>query len=1206
MSTLIIGLGGTGVKTLIHVKKMLMDSNPAGSLPGDVRILAIDTRKDPETLASVGPWVGQYARRRMDQLDNVQINRNTEYYWLGGNLNGTCGQPQGEYITRWFDKRYFCALPTHDQVLNIINGAGMYRQVGRRGLFHHLQGGTTSDLYTRLQAMVIQFNTQDFRAILVGSHAGGTGASLFVDMAHLLKIIAQNNGKTAAVTAMVVLPDAFYREPHVRVDNAMRARALASMRETARFMMVHSPDLGFMMQYTDRPQDALINQRTSGSPFELVFLFEKRAPDARMEINNPLDVPLAQGVAPMLATFISKLCDGSFGAAYNAVLANNQALRSNYSVGALTSDFTSTFGVYSVVLPLAAIVEQWSIRLALETLENFVPTSGGTPLKDMPEDEKLKHPWRGSIDRLKDFIPAVGGIPLDLIPGNAKLNSTAGSKSREEAKNNPANLYHDAVDTAVQVGDGAARAAVAETIAQREPKIFRPYFSVAIPDTDDPVKIARAGEIVQRLSSAFEEMETVHYGKGKHGLFESPYKTALCKPLQQKTQTVNARGQQLHECCQAEYERLAGAWQQALDGASEWQWKDEFIPWVIRHSGEILSETGGLGWLWHYVSQEVKDLNEAINTFKDAQRKLNQEIDQLAQRGWQGGGGLVSLLDQMKKDDGKQEDYLETRQKWLEKKMREMLIDAEIKVFDKMWTYLDDLRKKLEAHWRKLVGLQDSVKDDLMTEWAVIAQKREEAQLAMGKVRTVVNDPTWEDLKYAEYFQPDHTQPSELSKYLQDLKWMVQPIVVNQGFWPDLRLRIEHLPLVMGTLLASNVIETDPVPDDQKRAQLVKNLTRCMERGRQPFQGAWNGLTVVDYYEWKQNAKNYSPESFSSELIDKGNVLMTKGMGNIPDKLDRLVYLLVPEATLGRSFLTQSLEFLVDNTGADGERSSVLTHGDPTTLAYLILDDGIEMRKIQAYTGAAQHYLGQRAFSQGVEISRSINHIFTAEQRATLYDGLENGQPKLVSPRVVMLLEDERLLSEFMLALALGVIRRGEDLNKKNNKTHYMLASVKKWFDKLGKLEEVTTNYWLSDREAPLYEAAPVEYITAAETFILRQVDYNNQPLQPLRDHVRAQVEKELQNVIQEQLPLWQAGRGTPDAVDAARSAESDTKKTRLILEARKHLYRQLYAQLKGYQPHDASLSKENEQEFVDILIRKIEQETALGAQKETALGAQN
>ncbi len=382
--TLIIGVGGTGLKTLIHVKKQLQDARATGDLPPSVQILGIDTRDTPEKISGIGSYQSALARRQMKEYrGDVMIDPNTEYFWLGGNVyQDVCGDPtQGlrgwgndHFASRRIDLKYYQNSSKRKDLLNIRAGAGMYRQIGLLALFANLQHGRTSLFYQTLSRKLQAFADLDVNVILCGSLAGGTGASLFLDIAHLLRQIAPTVNKSVDITAMLVLPDAFQWTPGLEVDASMRARGMASMREMVRFLTVHDNALGFRLQYTNDENDQILNSRTQGALFSLVYLMEQRAKlPQKNSIPNPLTTKIEYGVTPTMATWIVSLCDQSIAQEFVAWKANLAAIAGARNFQGLVPAFCGSFGTFSMVLPVASIVEKWTTRLSNTILSQMVP-----------------------------------------------------------------------------------------------------------------------------------------------------------------------------------------------------------------------------------------------------------------------------------------------------------------------------------------------------------------------------------------------------------------------------------------------------------------------------------------------------------------------------------------------------------------------------------------------------------------------------------------------------------------------------------------------------------------------------------------------------------------------------------------------------------------------------------------------------------------
>jgi len=1166
MSTLVIGLGGTGIKTLIHTKKMLMDSNPDGTIPGDVKLLGLDTRQEPEVLSNVGPWVGTYAIRHKDTMDGVQIHKTSEYFWLGGKLGENCGKPEEDYITHWFDSSYFCNLPTKSTVMNVVDGAGMYRQIGRRGLFHWLQSGTTGHLYRQIHDKVSSFPETTITVIICGSIAGGTGASLFIDVAHLVQIIAKNCNKVADITAMIVLPKAFSHQPHVSVDEAMQARGLAAMRELCRFVKIHDAELGFFLQYTSNAQDRMINRRAQGSPFSLVYLLEERVGDPQNPtVVNPLNVPIEDGIAPTLATWVSRLCDHTLAIEYNAWKANVTALRNGFSFSGLTGAFSSTFGTYSIVLPLASIVENWTMRLAVEALDALAP--------------------RLADDRLN---PAIS---------SGESSESGAEVAQRDRPNHPSRLFRDAADYAAKWSSGARITLISQT-EERTVQNFRVAY------LDDTT--------TQQEIHMFEMMEKTFFYNEAAGFLQSPFKGALCQPYMQRNMSAEARANTLHSECDREYNKAAGNWDIHLRAIRDRQialfraYIVQFAQDTLNGTGDITlsnvtrARSGKLGWLISYVGQQIEDLDKARDILETAQQNIREKTRGVEAEWVVSTDGKNGLVQKMQKDPNQQSAYLRRRQAWLVYKRLDLLISIELDAVKEMSRYLTRLNEQLDNYRLALVGKQNSILTRINQQVEKISKQRTEAEKAMVRVREVVNDPQWESEQYHSYRIPDSSKPSVLANVLKNLTWQVKPVTVEEVSQPNVQLIVNGFEPITGTALETNIISNQV---DRLENKSQGNLLRLLEICRQHFIPAWDNLTVVDYYRWCEQNKNLTASDFGSKLLQKCNVLLAPGDGNccVPT---RNVYLLVPAGTEGDSFLDSAIEYLKANTPAvDKEKSRNMPHNDRTTLTYIVLADGIEIEKISAYKNSIPFYLNLPATSVGAQNSRGIIHIFQAEKRATQFDEIKpGGIPYLVSPRVSMVLENENLLYDFMLAVALGYVQRDTVTLPNGNLGHMILARVPVEVEDLGHFRTVETEYRLSDPTNALYTAYEVEYLVAAETYCLRELDHTmseRQPLEDLRAKIHELIECEVEKRLAQYLPDWLNGsKGTAEAIAAANMPEGEARKRKLILETRKELFREVNslllqreAEISQLTPAERDQNRQlpDELEFLSILKKQIQ-----------------
>jgi len=1199
--TLVIGVGGTGIKTLVHVKKQLQDSRQDGKLPSDVQILGIDTRQAPEGVSGIGSWHNAQARRQLKEYKgDVTIDPNTEYFWLGGALelwtcgnqvNGIDGVEKASYITRWFDLKYFCNNPARAALLNVTNGAGMYRQIGRLGLFHHLQNGTGSLLYQRLAQKLTSISEGSITVILCGSLAGGTGAALFQDIAHLLKTIGELNGKTVNVTAMLVLPEAFSWTPHLAVNPAMRARAFAAMREMVRFMTVSDSALGFRMQYTKENVQEL-NNCTKGALFSIVYLLEKRAMLPQQDApSNPLSTKIEYGVAPTMGAWIASLCDHTIAAEYGSWEANIK-----YGEGAdahlyqgLVPALCGSFGTYSIVLPKASIIEKWTAMLAKDILEQLAPRDA----QDLFETKKV---------------------------GNRAV--TAGNvKAGEDWKKNPSHIARDAGDLGER-DDDTTHTELVKQVMNRSVNDWRTYY------LDETAS--------DEQSKTFEEMmeqKTYFFNHWKK-YFWIPYdKGAVVKHKATRNydKSPDKAGKALHEECENKYQELESHWVTAINQLTQHQFDIfseaslEKIAAVLNGKTELLHEQidatlnrpGSLTWLMAYTKQQVKDLDKTVRILDDAQKTFEVKIRSLEAEWVAGSKQTNPILAQMKKDERKQKDYLKKRQEWLEAKRCSLLCSKELALAKKMYLWTNHLFERLESFALMINGIHDSI-----SQWVderiedELSVNRDQASITnMEKVRELVRDEQWEEDQYKKFLNLDPNSPNGNYRVLQNINWKVREITVKgqdeggEFQAPEPELSISGWPLELdGGPLADNRIITKSSRSDRQELykEIQNNAYRLLEICRLQFVPAWDKLTVIDYLKYKYNSDTaaLTPQALATEKAKMCNVLLSASV-NASNKLTNMAYLLVPSGTQEDPFLQLVLGQLKVEVRAADEFNRVLEHADSTTLTFLVLTNGYNIKTLDAYKLGATPYLQLRPKGEGVEVSRQINHLFRAEKEATLYDRLNpDGNHYLVSSRVSMPLEEPELLDRFLTALSLKLIKHQSVPITRERAGSVFQASLKVKKNIFGTLQETTRDWWLNNPDD--YSGREVDYLAAAECFCLRSLDHSSEP-QSI-DELHAMMDDAVLNGLEEKLtkeylPHWQKGGVgcTANQITAAQEPNPSTRQSLLNTETTKQLWRELVpdieARLKrllGLPEEERQVSKTipDEIEFLKILLSRIQNET--------------
>lgn len=267
--TLIVGLGGTGVGTLRAFKRRLRQAwgiPPGEEGPGIIQLLAVDTV----------PWTN---------LPGEEYLHRHEYAYIGG-YNATQvlryldNHPTVKSWWNW-DSR---AVPLGQ----IHSGARQTRCVGRLSLFRRYRT-FWNHLQPKLNRMAAVSTIEEAENLgypvvregsirhvyVVSSLCGGTGSGIFLDVAHKLRHIFQEQ---AVITGILALPSVFMEELDSDLQKArIQANTYAALKELDYFQSGHD----FEVQYPGEPPIVV------SRPFDRIYLMERR--NRRNEVLNSID-----------------------------------------------------------------------------------------------------------------------------------------------------------------------------------------------------------------------------------------------------------------------------------------------------------------------------------------------------------------------------------------------------------------------------------------------------------------------------------------------------------------------------------------------------------------------------------------------------------------------------------------------------------------------------------------------------------------------------------------------------------------------------------------------------------------------------------------------------------------------------------------------------------------------------------------------------
>lgn len=244
--TLVVGLGGVGIDALLETKGLVQRSCLE---PGMVKYLAIDADIDSMTRRS-SPDTGSVGLDR-EKGEWVLLNPPAAPFVIKG---------IPEYIRSWLD---MSVAPLAD-----VHGAGGMRQQGRLRLFCNIQ--------QVMRAVQIALrsgywsHTKKVRIFLMAGLGGGTGSGTFLDMAYIVRQLAEELEPKAPVEVYGCL---FFPEMNAIVHPChtaeyMKVNAYAALQELDWCMGLPEAGARFTQQYSET-----LRVDSDRPPFEQIYLF---------------------------------------------------------------------------------------------------------------------------------------------------------------------------------------------------------------------------------------------------------------------------------------------------------------------------------------------------------------------------------------------------------------------------------------------------------------------------------------------------------------------------------------------------------------------------------------------------------------------------------------------------------------------------------------------------------------------------------------------------------------------------------------------------------------------------------------------------------------------------------------------------------------------------------------------------------------------
>jgi len=254
---LVVGLGGTGVESLIRVKRSINRHFKMGSARG------AGGRKPDKP-----PQVEYFGIDSDDNLSNIKfmdMSFTDDEFVLLDNSNLTSIYKNRDTVFKF---------STHDWIADnlrlqqVKHGAGGIRQAGRFLLT--INTNRVVNLLTeKINRLTANRNSNDllYVFILVGC-AGGTGSGIFIDIPYIIRKIAETKGFEVENIGMIFLPDVTLSDSLIDGSAALniKANGFAALKELDYLMNIEHNGEYFEHTYAD------MHVRTNRPPYDLCHL----------------------------------------------------------------------------------------------------------------------------------------------------------------------------------------------------------------------------------------------------------------------------------------------------------------------------------------------------------------------------------------------------------------------------------------------------------------------------------------------------------------------------------------------------------------------------------------------------------------------------------------------------------------------------------------------------------------------------------------------------------------------------------------------------------------------------------------------------------------------------------------------------------------------------------------------------------------------
>lgn len=1049
-SAIIIGLGGTGQWVLTWLKRDLMLANN-GKVPANIKLLGIDTTAQ---LAAGAKRVKGSLEEEATVVGGVSLSKDDgEYVYLGGDSHKTAENVAiGKYphIGKWYHASKW--LQTQNPSTFVLDeGAGRIRQFGRMAIFQDVLKTNSSMLWRALRTALTEVKskaTEDLKMeiIITGSFAGGTGSGIFIDTALILRLLAEQNNIPHVMRGFFALPSVFDTAP----DAELRARVFAAWRELNRFMVV---DPEFPMPRIDYAENdpnfsILPNRRL----FDGCYLVDGIR-DGKQLTKEP-----KYGVFPMMAEAISAMIDEKAGKAYTEWIFTNLATK--YAVKGNTPMY-STIGTYTIQVPAHFIVEQASHDFAKGVVE--------TLLKPESKSVLFGNDSVFSTDVLQKIAQGNKNLEDPGYSGRERaLNLLNQQRTYRNLLASPT-LFHSRIGEICDFLKDNQRGKIIDQLARAgaaDPNKDRATAGASWLNYFPELPAQDFAEVIKQINKYVSYNVLRQFGdSGKDKAPEAERKRKL-KNIPETVRVMFGGYTSSGE----EDEMNFGQCGEVLDLCRASQIdlfrnlvKVNLVAMLMGSASDpIAARSGKLGYAWDYFDGLSKELLEFENLMQEVAKergRLKPEnkllgLDRSAKKAMDRMEGNKFLwIWENPRVLKSERAYLIAQQRLIELRIEEIMHYKVAETVQQMQAITQEAADTLR---RWIVSLSTGDANlNLSGAWKDIERSNQELinahsyDLDSGKVRKIVGDEsipyTTEDIKDA----------------LRKWEWDVAFLEIDTGQ----KLQIQPKVIADDPAVLPMVIQ-DPFFESveyRRREVNQANSEKILNLARKRFVRSEEGKDVAVAIKTA-----YNPVEFVKEIDESLTRPLFEGEPHATPEI-KSMFIRVQHDDNDSYFIgddngvqanLRKRELLPANQRADNFAIEIVDSENPYKFTIVRTDDLYPYHFYAAWQKCLDAYVTHMNAADDVLLDPYLMQNFAAEETAVKYEKRlmkesgHNFHP--LHPRVVMLLEDEKALRQFIYLALLGFITQKS--SKNNQGSHWQLD----WETSAGK-----DSFWLTKAWSP-------------------------------------------------------------------------------------------------------------------------------------------